>query len=114
MQVIVAAKGEKAATFCFPPDFTGFQGHFPGKAILPGACQLQCFLAFLEQVSERELTIKEITLAKFYLPVLPDETITCTLSGLPADLSGNFTAKGSIFRGDERLTEIRVLVAGRE
>jgi 3-hydroxymyristoyl/3-hydroxydecanoyl-(acyl carrier protein) dehydratase len=111
MQVSVAADGERIATFCFPEDFSGFQGHFPGKAILPGACQLQCFLTFLKQQAGQALVLKEIKLVKYLLPVFPDETITCTMSRLPEAITGSFVAKGAIFRGAERVTEIRLLVA---
>ncbi len=114
LQVSVANNGERSATFCFPADFTGFQGHFPGKPILPGACQLQCFLSFLELIAGKALVLKEIKLAKYFLPVLPDERITCTINGLPENLTGSFAVKGNIFRGDERVTEIRLLVAPRE
>lgn len=114
MQISAADSGARVATFCFPPDFPGFQGHFPGKAILPGACQLQCLLSFLEQLAGKPLVLKEIVQAKYFLPVLPDERISCTITDLPANTTGSFAVKGNIFRGDERVAEIRLLVAPRE
>lgn len=114
LQVAVAADGTPVATFCFPADFAGFQGHFPGKPILPGACQLQCLLSFVEQLAGKGLTLKEIILAKYILPVLPEETITCVINGLPEKVNGSFVAKAHIFRGDERVSEMKLLVAPRE
>jgi 3-hydroxyacyl-[acyl-carrier-protein] dehydratase len=114
MQISATDSGARVASFCFPPDFPGFQGHFPDKAILPGACQLQCFLSLLVHFAGRPLVLKEIILAKYFLPVRPDEMITCTITDLPEDLTGSFAARGTMFRGDERVAEIRLLVASGE
>lgn len=111
MRVTVTDAGEPEASFCFPPEFSGFQGHFPGKAVLPGACQLQCLRAFLEHLAAQPLEITTIVLAKYLQPVLPGETIRCRVSGLPETVDGSFLAKGKIFREGELVAEIRLQLA---
>jgi len=102
------------ASFLFPPEFIAFQGHFPGRAILPGACQVQCLLTMLEEFTGKPLALKEIVLAKYVTPVLPDETITVRLvEPLLPDFSGT-TVKALILHEEARVSEIRIRVAIRE
>ena len=110
----IAEDGSRMASFRFPPEFIGFQGHFPGKSILPGACQLQCLLSLLENSCGNALALKEIVLAKYISPVLPDQEIRCILVDTPDLLAGEFGVRAFIFRGVEKVTEIRVRVATAE
>ena len=57
------------ARFCFPKDFIGFKGHFPGKPILPGVCKIQAAVLMLEEIKQKPVRLKEIILAKFFAPV---------------------------------------------
>ena len=56
------------ASFLFPEDFIGFQGHFPGNKILPGVCQIQCVISMLEKWKKKNIVLREIVLAKFFSP----------------------------------------------
>jgi len=110
--------GKKAgpweASFLFPPEFIAFQGHFPGRAILPGACQIQCLLSMLEEFIGKPLALKEVVLAKYITPVLPDETITVRLV---EPLSPDFpekTVKAVILHDEVKVSEIRIRVSLRE
>jgi len=101
------------ASFLFPPEFIAFQGHFPGRAILPGACQVQCLLTMLEEFSGKPLALKEIVLAKYITPVLPDEAVTVRLvEPLSPDLTG--TVKAVIMHEDVKVSEIRIRITLRE
>lgn len=113
MQVGTSEDGRPMGEFCFPADFIGFQGHFPGKSILPGACQIQCLLTLLERLSGKTLALREIVLAKYTTPVFPDEVIRCIPAEAP-DFSGETTVKAFIHRGGERVSELRLRVAPRE
>ena len=68
-----------AATFLFPPDFIGFQGHFPAEPILPGVCEIQAVLVLLSSWKSKEIRLSAIKLAKFLAPIRSDEEtdITC-------------------------------------
>ncbi|HXC92454.1 MAG TPA: hypothetical protein VN652_00445 [Geobacteraceae bacterium] len=109
-----AEAGLWEASFLFPPEFIAFQGHFPGRAILPGACQIQCLLSMLEGFVGKPLVLKEIVLAKYMTPVLPDETVTVRLvEPLSPDFSGT-TVKAVILHEEVKVSEIRIRVSFRE
>lgn len=102
------------ASFLFPPGFVAFQGHFPGRAILPGACQIQCLLSMLEEFTGKILALKEVVLAKYITPVLPDETITVRLvEPLSPDFPGT-TVKAVILHDEVKVSEVRIRVAFQE
>jgi 3-hydroxyacyl-[acyl-carrier-protein] dehydratase len=97
------------ADFLFPPGFIGFQGHFPGKPILPGACQIQCVLSTIEKGKGKTVVLKEIERAKYVTPIFPDESVTCTVQEV--DAAGDVTFKARISKGGERVTEMKLRVS---
>ena len=98
------------AKFLFPPDFIGFQGHFPQKKILPGACQIQCVLSTIEKGDEHPVTLKEIELAKYFVPVFPDEEVVCTVREV-ASGDGEAIFKARITKGSAKATEMKLRVS---
>ena len=113
MSGLEASDRTLTSRFLFPGDFTGFQGHFPGKSILPGVCQIQCALSTLERGKQGVVRVREIVLAKYYAPVLPGEEVTCTCSNV-AD-SGEFVMKAVLAKGEQKVAELklRVLVTAK-
>lgn len=113
MSGLKASERTLSARFIFPLDFTGFQGHFPGKSILPGVCQIQCALTMLEQGKQGVVQLKEVVLAKYFSPVLPGEEVDCTCSNV-AD-SGEFVMKAAIAIGGRKVSELklRVVLSGK-
>jgi 3-hydroxymyristoyl/3-hydroxydecanoyl-(acyl carrier protein) dehydratase len=106
--------GRPMGEYRFPAGFLGFQGHFPDRSILPGACQIQCLLTLLERLSGKALALREIVLAKYTTPVFPDEVIRCVLGETP-DFSGPVTlVKALVYREGERVSELRLRVSPRE
>lgn len=108
-----AEAGLWEASFLFPPEFIAFQGHFPGRAILPGACQVQCLLSMLEEFAGKNLALKEIVLAKYITPVLPDETVTVRLMEPLSPEFTEATVKAVILHDEVRVSEIRIRVVER-
>lgn len=106
--------GTFAGVFTFPLDFIGFQGHFQGGAILPGACQIQALLSMLERIAGKPLALKEVVLAKYITPVLPDEEIVIRLAGLLDPLIPVATVKAAIFRAGVKVSELKIRVAQQE
>jgi 3-hydroxymyristoyl/3-hydroxydecanoyl-(acyl carrier protein) dehydratase len=96
--------------FNFPPEFIGFQGHFPLKKILPGACQIQCVLSTIEQGDEKAVVLKEIELAKYFTPVFPDEEVVCTVREVAGD-NGESIFKATITKGSAKVTEMKLRVS---
>ena len=98
------------ASFRFPEEYLGFQGHFPGRAILPGACQIQCALCTIEKAEQSRVALKEIVLAKYYAPVLPDEEFHCTLKEQGRE-EDSITFKASLTKGSVKVTELKLRVS---
>jgi 3-hydroxyacyl-[acyl-carrier-protein] dehydratase len=71
----VAEADEVRASFAFGPDFVGFQGHFPGRPILPAVCKIQAALLLLEAHLHRAVQLREIERARFSAPATCDERI---------------------------------------
>jgi 3-hydroxymyristoyl/3-hydroxydecanoyl-(acyl carrier protein) dehydratase len=114
MELGTSEGGLCQASFVFPPDFIAFQGHFPGMPVLPGACQIQCLLSMLEELGGKPLALKEIVLAKYLSPILPDETITVRLADpFDPDLS-EAIVKATILRKDVKVSEIKIRTALQE
>ena len=67
--------GVLLAHFSFTTSFVGFQGHFPGKPILPGVCLIQAMLSLSEAYHRIPIRLVELKTAKFIAPVLPGEDI---------------------------------------
>ena len=67
--------GVLLAQFTFPSSFVGFQGHFPGRPILPGVCLIQAMLSLYEAYHSIPIRLVELKTAKFIAPVLPGEDI---------------------------------------
>ncbi len=64
-----------ARTYCFPEDFMGFSGHFPGYPILPALVQLMTGWSLLEAKQGHAVKIATIERAKFLLEIYPGQKI---------------------------------------
>ncbi len=61
--------------FRFPPEFTGFDGHFPGNPVLPAVVQMLTAQVLLEQHLGRPLVLCWIDNAKFLRQIMPGDEI---------------------------------------
>lgn len=61
------------ANFLFPPDFIGFNGHFPGNPMLPGVAQIMA--AALTVAPDGPARIKELRRTKFVSMVRPGDIL---------------------------------------
>lgn len=104
------ADGMLTARFLFPEAYIGFQGHFPGQKVLPGVCQIHCVLAVIEQGEGVPVALREVLLAKYAAPVLPGETLTCTVQRVAAE-HGEAVFKARLDSHDRKVAEIRLRVA---
>ena len=96
--------------FSFPPEFIGFQGHFPAKKILPGVCQIQCALSTLEKGRGKGVVLKEVVLAKYFSPLFPDDEMTCVVNDDGAT-SGEHTVKAVITKNTVKIAELKLRVS---
>ncbi|MBN2302791.1 MAG: hypothetical protein JXN60_09795 [Lentisphaerae bacterium] len=102
--------GAICASFTFPPNFTGFNGHFPNLPILPGVCTLQAVISMMEMQRGEQLRIEEITQAKFSALVFPKQTLEyiCT----ETETEGITTSlKAVVMRQHKKIAEIFMKVS---
>lgn len=95
--------------FIFPPEFIGFQGHFPAKKILPGVCQIQCALSTLEKGRGKGVALNEVVLAKYFSPLFPGDELTCVVTD-GGEATGEHTIKASITKNTIRIAELKLRV----
>lgn len=100
-----AADGSVTASAVFPAAFTGFQGHFPGKPVLPGVCLVQTVVVLAEQARGAACRVQEIVSAKFFLPVLPDTPVELHAGGAE-EAAGTFLFKAQITGGGKKMAEL--------
>jgi 3-hydroxyacyl-[acyl-carrier-protein] dehydratase len=93
--------------FVFPEEFIGFQGHFPGKKVLPGVCHIQCALTTLEKANKKQVVLKEIILAKYLAPVSPGEELICVCSDIQVK-GDEFTVKAVLSRNSAKVSELKL------
>jgi 3-hydroxyacyl-[acyl-carrier-protein] dehydratase len=62
-------------SYCFGPDFIGFQGHFPGYPILPAIVQVLIPQTMVEEKINRRIELKGVVNAKFLSQINPDQEI---------------------------------------
>ena len=67
--------GGLCAHFRFADNFVGFQGHFPGRPVLPAVCQVGAVIAMLEAQLADDVELIEIVSAKFFLPVTSERAL---------------------------------------
>ena len=74
-----------AQSFCFPPEFIAFRGHFPGNPLLPAFVQIRMAQAMLESTAQAPLQLERIGNAKFREPLPPGQSVRvhCDLERTP-------------------------------
>ena len=95
------------AAFTFPPSFIGFQGHFPTSSVLPGACQVQCAVTTIQLALGRAVRLREIMIAKYVAPVLPEDRIVCAVGNL-TEKDGELVCRFMFTKNGERVSELKL------
>jgi 3-hydroxyacyl-[acyl-carrier-protein] dehydratase len=108
-----AEKGSLTARFVFPAEFLGFQGHFPGRPVLPAVCEIQGAIAMLEAWKKTEVVLREIMLAKFSAPVTCDEEVAYACSMEMEDRDGA-VVKATLAKDGKRVARFKLRVAFRD
>ena len=90
--------GTFSAAIVFGGDFTGFKGHFPGRPVLPGVCQILALSVLAEKAAERNLRLSGVARAKFLSVIEPEEETSFEFS-----ISGNPDA--SVLNGTVRVKD---------
>lgn len=61
--------------YCFPADFPGFAGHFPGHPVLPAVVQLLTAEHLVEAAQGRPLALGAVEGAKFLREIGPGQEV---------------------------------------
>jgi len=105
--------GQVKARFRFAPSFVGFQGHFPGRPILPAVCIIQAVIAMLEASHGGKVGLSEIVTARFSAPISCDEELDCVCSLKMLD-ERRARARATLERGGETVSKLKLaLTRGR-
>ena len=72
--MITGRTGGVSTRAWFPAEHTGFQGHFPGNALLPGFLHIELVLDIL-RIYFKDLELTAVPSAKYVLPILPDQIV---------------------------------------
>ncbi len=104
-----AADGRSVCEYRFAADDPVFAGHFPGNPILPGVFQLELTRLMAQSVLQCPLSVREISKAKFRLPISPLETIRVELK--LAEKDGAIQARASFSVGGQPAGEAMLVLA---
>jgi 3-hydroxyacyl-[acyl-carrier-protein] dehydratase len=101
------------ARFIFQPDFTGFKGHFPGKPVLPGVCKIQAVISMIEKWHEKNVCLKEISLAKFFASVSCNQEILIS-SGKLVDGPDETKIRASVTSDGKKIAELHLKLSVKD
>jgi 3-hydroxyacyl-[acyl-carrier-protein] dehydratase len=92
---VIEETGPKKASgwYCFPPDFIGFSGHFPGHPILPAFVQVMGALAVIEKWKSRSFELSCLERAKFRMEIHPGQEISLQCMEYGPENAGAFEVK---------------------
>ena len=95
-----------SGSLVFDPDFPGFQGHFPGNPILPGACLLEAAIQLLSCGVGKNLALAEVERLKFFSPVKPGDEVKLdfNIEYLPDGIGAN----GTMMSGNRKICTIKL------
>jgi 3-hydroxyacyl-[acyl-carrier-protein] dehydratase len=105
------AEGGIRSRFVFPPEFVGFQGHFPDHPILPGVCKMQAVLLLLQEWYQKEIRLKEIVMAKFLSPVSCGEELIFECREVKKT-GDEILVKAFVTSNKKKVSEFKLRVAG--
>ncbi len=111
--LIETGPGELRARFLFPVGFIGFQGHFPGRPILPAVCEIQAALAMLEAWKGEPVALRDIILAKFATPVTCDEEVVYQCAVTMED-GRDALVRSTVATADRNIARFRLRVSFEE
>ena len=121
--VSIGEDGAISIQVAFPKEFIGFNGHFPGKPVLPGVCLVQAAVVALSMARPEPVSLKRLVSAKWLAPVLPGERLAFAIMGGGCLVNGNrsllphkaaggeaLSVKVKVTRGADKVAEFSIEV----
>lgn len=92
--------------YVFPQSFLGFQGHFPGKPVLPAVVQIMIFRESIAEKLAQNLKLEMMTRAKFLKVVSPETSVTAIWT--VKEKEGRFLCKCLLESEGERVSSFNL------
>lgn len=84
-----------------------FEGHFPGRPVLPGVCQMQIIKELVEQHIGQSLNYSSIRELKFLNPVIPPHDHCLLFVAVLTTTERGIGLQGIISAGEVQKTKIK-------
>ncbi|WP_295938479.1 beta-hydroxyacyl-ACP dehydratase [uncultured Alistipes sp.] len=84
-----------------------FEGHFPGKPVLPGVCQLHIVKELIELHTGRSVNCRSVRELKFLSPIVPPHDILLRINFILNMTDNGIILQGTISTGDVQKTKIK-------
>jgi 3-hydroxyacyl-[acyl-carrier-protein] dehydratase len=90
------------------PDHALYKGHFPQQAVVPGVMQIQIVKEILEEELNQGLLIREVTVAKYFRPITPQEHPVLNIDiAYKLSETGDYMIDASIVKADTTFAKIK-------
>ncbi len=90
------------------PDHVLYKGHFPQQAVVPGVMQIQIVKEILEEELNQGLLIHEVTVAKYFRPITPQENPVLNIDiAYKLSETGDYMIDASIVKADTTFAKIK-------
>lgn len=103
---VEGTRGE--ARLRFSGDEVFFEGHFPSAPVLPAVVQVSAALMLAGRILGREVSLGEVTRAKFTNPAGPGHELTLTVS--TDEREGRTRVKATVREGNKEIAELNLRV----
>jgi 3-hydroxyacyl-[acyl-carrier-protein] dehydratase len=105
---LVSADSNFQARITFNPSHPVFEGHFPGKPVVPGVVLVEISAAVASLVAGKELVLKEASVIKFLQVIEPLLNPVVELQGtILEETEGRFKADLSFSNGEVVFAKLR-------
>lgn len=98
-----------SASFLFPKEFIGFQGHFENNPVLPGVCKIQAVIVMYEKFMNETFRLVEVTQAKYFLPVTAEQKITIQCHS-KLNQEGLLIIKALVKKSEEKIAMLQLTI----
>lgn len=89
----------------FTAEFPGFEGHFPGNPIVPGACLIETARQLVSKIRGRDLSLLLIRKVKFIAPVIPGDELEFKLQFV-----NSTRINATAIRGNVKICDLQIEV----
>lgn len=97
---------EVVAACRVPETFSGFEGHFPGRPILPAFCIVRLCLAIAARGVCSRPRLRAVTRSRFLVPIEPDAPFTARVSRTAVP-DGGWKCRASLTAGEATASEVQ-------